>query len=171
MAPHEPLVVFVDNYIKLLTDCNTETFQKILDMKVSSVSCFVHTCTSCHTQLFLTGAGGWDMGSWGAFSKCMCLTPCCKPDSKKSSEKNYPRENNFLILLVPPCAIENHCSVDAGRRRSAMESSAVPHPVPSLLTPSFSPFLLSVFLPSAFLLGYYPGLVTPLEKVFILNLE
>uniref|UniRef100_A0A2K5U121 Vacuolar protein sorting-associated protein 53 homolog n=1 Tax=Macaca fascicularis TaxID=9541 RepID=A0A2K5U121_MACFA len=33
MAPHEPLVVFVDNYIKLLTDCNTETFQKILDMK------------------------------------------------------------------------------------------------------------------------------------------
>uniref|UniRef100_A0A5F8GM91 Vacuolar protein sorting-associated protein 53 homolog n=1 Tax=Monodelphis domestica TaxID=13616 RepID=A0A5F8GM91_MONDO len=34
MAPHEPLVVFVDNLIKLLTDCNTETFQKILDMKV-----------------------------------------------------------------------------------------------------------------------------------------
>ncbi|XP_055112601.1 vacuolar protein sorting-associated protein 53 homolog isoform X2 [Symphalangus syndactylus] len=33
MAPHEPLVVFVDNYIKLLTDGNTETFQKILDMK------------------------------------------------------------------------------------------------------------------------------------------
>lgn len=33
MAPHEPAVVFVDNYIKLLTDCNTETFQKILDMK------------------------------------------------------------------------------------------------------------------------------------------
>ncbi|XP_024897554.1 vacuolar protein sorting-associated protein 53 homolog isoform X3 [Pteropus alecto] len=33
MAPHEPSVVFVDNYIKLLTDCNTETFQKILDMK------------------------------------------------------------------------------------------------------------------------------------------
>lgn len=42
MAPHEPSVVFVDNYIKLLTDCNTETFQKILDMKVSSVSRFVH---------------------------------------------------------------------------------------------------------------------------------
>lgn len=42
MAPHEPAVVFVDNYIKLLTDCNTETFQKILDMKVSSVSCFVY---------------------------------------------------------------------------------------------------------------------------------
>ncbi|KAM5309597.1 vacuolar protein sorting-associated protein 53 homolog [Glossophaga mutica] len=33
MAPHEPSVVFVDNYIKLLSDCNTETFQKILDMK------------------------------------------------------------------------------------------------------------------------------------------
>lgn len=36
MAPHEPPVVFVDNYIKLLADCNPETFQKILDMKVSS---------------------------------------------------------------------------------------------------------------------------------------
>lgn len=33
MAPHESSVVFVDNYIKLLSDCNTETFQKILDMK------------------------------------------------------------------------------------------------------------------------------------------
>ena len=36
MAPHEPPVVFVDNYIKLLADGNPETFQKILDMKVSS---------------------------------------------------------------------------------------------------------------------------------------
>lgn len=35
MAPHEPPVVFVDNYIKLLADGNPETFQKILDMKVS----------------------------------------------------------------------------------------------------------------------------------------
>ncbi|XP_055982867.1 vacuolar protein sorting-associated protein 53 homolog [Sorex fumeus] len=33
MAPHEPLELFVDNYIKLLMDYNTETFQKILDMK------------------------------------------------------------------------------------------------------------------------------------------
>ncbi|XP_029467279.1 vacuolar protein sorting-associated protein 53 homolog isoform X2 [Rhinatrema bivittatum] len=33
MAPHEPSVVFVDNYIKLLADCSTDTFQKILDMK------------------------------------------------------------------------------------------------------------------------------------------
>uniref|UniRef100_A0A6I8QZB3 Vacuolar protein sorting-associated protein 53 homolog n=1 Tax=Xenopus tropicalis TaxID=8364 RepID=A0A6I8QZB3_XENTR len=33
MAPHEPSVVFVDNYIKLLADCTTETFQKILEMK------------------------------------------------------------------------------------------------------------------------------------------
>ena len=38
MAPHEPPVVFVDNYIKLLADGNPETFQKILDMKVS---CFL----------------------------------------------------------------------------------------------------------------------------------
>uniref|UniRef100_A0A669Q1V3 Vacuolar protein sorting-associated protein 53 homolog n=1 Tax=Phasianus colchicus TaxID=9054 RepID=A0A669Q1V3_PHACC len=36
MAPHEPPVVFVDNYIKLLADCSTDTFQKILDMKVRS---------------------------------------------------------------------------------------------------------------------------------------
>ena len=35
MAPHEPPVVFVDNYIKLLADGNPETFQKILDMKAS----------------------------------------------------------------------------------------------------------------------------------------
>ncbi|CAH2222668.1 vacuolar sorting-associated 53 homolog isoform X1 [Pelobates cultripes] len=33
MAPHEPSVVFVDNYIKLLADCNTEILQKILEMK------------------------------------------------------------------------------------------------------------------------------------------
>ncbi|XP_043910225.1 vacuolar protein sorting-associated protein 53 homolog [Protopterus annectens] len=33
MAPHESSVVFVDNYIKLLADCNTETLQRILDMK------------------------------------------------------------------------------------------------------------------------------------------
>ncbi|XP_035239751.1 vacuolar protein sorting-associated protein 53 homolog isoform X1 [Anguilla anguilla] len=33
MAPHEPPVVFVDNYIKLLADGNPDTFQKILDMK------------------------------------------------------------------------------------------------------------------------------------------
>ncbi|XP_077152473.1 vacuolar protein sorting-associated protein 53 homolog isoform X2 [Ranitomeya variabilis] len=33
MAPHENSVVFVDNYIKLLADCSTETFQKILEMK------------------------------------------------------------------------------------------------------------------------------------------
>lgn len=35
MAPHEPSVIFVDNYIKLLADGNPETFQKILDMKVN----------------------------------------------------------------------------------------------------------------------------------------
>ena len=45
MAPHEPSVVFVDNYIKLLADGNPETFQKTLDMKVRATSigftCFV----------------------------------------------------------------------------------------------------------------------------------
>ncbi|XP_070591512.1 vacuolar protein sorting-associated protein 53 homolog isoform X1 [Erythrolamprus reginae] len=33
MAPHEPPVIFVDNYIKLLSDCTIDTFQKILEMK------------------------------------------------------------------------------------------------------------------------------------------
>ena len=41
MAPHEPPVVFVDNYIKLLADGNPETFQKILDMKVGLVPLFL----------------------------------------------------------------------------------------------------------------------------------
>lgn len=45
MAPHEPTVVFVDNYIKLLADGNPETFQKTLDMKVRATlvgsTCFV----------------------------------------------------------------------------------------------------------------------------------
>lgn len=46
MAPHEPPVVFVDNYIKLLADCSTDTFQKILDMKVrtSPKVSAVHEC-------------------------------------------------------------------------------------------------------------------------------
>ena len=52
MAPHEPSVVFVDNYIKLLSDCNTETFQKILDMKVNSGSRFVPK----HSLLTLSGS-------------------------------------------------------------------------------------------------------------------
>lgn len=157
MAPHEPLVVFVDNYIKLLTDCNTETFQKILDMKVSSVPSFVHTCTSLSHSVVLNWGGGLGYGLLGSFLKVHVPTPCCKPDSKKSSEKKDPRQNNFLILLVPPCAFENHCSVDAGRRRSAMESSTLPHPVPSLLTPPFSPFLSSVFPSSPVLLGTTQG--------------
>lgn len=62
MAPHEPLVVFVDNYIKLLADGNPETFQKILDMKVSCFGCtsvdmnlFVFCVHHCHQYRF--GAG------------------------------------------------------------------------------------------------------------------
>lgn len=47
MAPHEPPVVFVDNYIKLLADGNPETFQKILDMKVGEVS------SSCSINSFI----------------------------------------------------------------------------------------------------------------------
>lgn len=44
MAPHEPSVVFVDNYIKLLADSNPETFQKILDMKVSLIDISFQSC-------------------------------------------------------------------------------------------------------------------------------
>lgn len=54
MAPHENSVVFVDNYIKLLADCNTETFQKILEMKVNAQevggSNTVSTALSCHVK-------------------------------------------------------------------------------------------------------------------------
>lgn len=62
MAPHEPLELFVDNYIKLLMDYNTETFQKILDMKVSLGSCsvFRHILTSgfqCYAWLSKGGCG------------------------------------------------------------------------------------------------------------------
>ena len=38
MSPHDPAVGFVDNYIKLLADTDTSNFQKLLDMKVRSVS-------------------------------------------------------------------------------------------------------------------------------------
>ena len=34
MSPHDPVVGFVDNYIKLMEDTDTWNFQKLLDMKV-----------------------------------------------------------------------------------------------------------------------------------------
>ena len=34
MSPHDPPAGFVDNYIKLLADCDATNFQKLLDMKV-----------------------------------------------------------------------------------------------------------------------------------------
>jgi hypothetical protein len=34
MSPHDPPVGFVDNYIKLVGDADTSSFQKLLDMKV-----------------------------------------------------------------------------------------------------------------------------------------
>lgn len=36
MSPHEPHSVFVDNYLKLLTDTDLGEFQKVLDMKVKA---------------------------------------------------------------------------------------------------------------------------------------
>ena len=36
MSPHDPVVGFVDNYIKLMEDTDTSNFQKLLDMKVRS---------------------------------------------------------------------------------------------------------------------------------------
>lgn len=53
MAPHEPSVVFVDNYIKLLADGNPETFQKILDMKVNL--CTSHSCAIYYILKLLNG--------------------------------------------------------------------------------------------------------------------
>lgn len=72
MAPHEPLVVFVDNYIKLLTDCNTETFQKILDMKVGA--------QFSHTQHWLTSAGMWALGLAWAVNAVLLLRGRRIPD-------------------------------------------------------------------------------------------
>ena len=34
MSPHDPVVGFIDNYIKLMEDTETSNFQKLLDMKV-----------------------------------------------------------------------------------------------------------------------------------------
>lgn len=34
MSPHEPPQVFVDNYIKLLTESDLNEFQRVLEMKV-----------------------------------------------------------------------------------------------------------------------------------------
>lgn len=61
MAPHEPLVVFVDNYIKLLADGNPETFQKILDMKVSCFGCTSVDMNFCvhHCHQYRSGAGSF----------------------------------------------------------------------------------------------------------------
>ena len=72
MAPHEPLVVFVDNYIKLLTDCNTETFQKILDMKVGA--------QFSPTQHWLTSAGMWALGLAWAVNAVLLLRGRRIPD-------------------------------------------------------------------------------------------
>lgn len=75
------------------------------------------------TLWFLTGVGrgeGWDMGSWVALSKCLCLTPCCKPDSKKCSGEKAPGPNKFLMVLVPPCPFEDHGTVEPGSRRNAV---------------------------------------------------
>ncbi|KAK2558267.1 Vacuolar protein sorting-associated protein 53-like protein [Acropora cervicornis] len=33
MSPHDPVVGFIDNYIKLMEDTETSNFQKLLDMK------------------------------------------------------------------------------------------------------------------------------------------
>ena len=37
MSPHDPPQAFVDNYIKLLPEADLAEFQKVLDMKVSSM--------------------------------------------------------------------------------------------------------------------------------------
>lgn len=86
MAPHEPSVVFVDNYIKLLTDCNTETFQKILDMKVGAVS----PPGNLYILLTLGGSylGVW--GPWGAFSRCVHLPHAANQTQRSLLKRRIP---------------------------------------------------------------------------------
>ena len=38
MSPHDPVIGFIDNYIKLMEDTDTSNFQKLLDMKVGAFS-------------------------------------------------------------------------------------------------------------------------------------
>ena len=40
MSPHDPVVGFVDNYIKLMEDTDTSNFQKLLDMKVRTITLY-----------------------------------------------------------------------------------------------------------------------------------
>ena len=82
MAPHEPLVVFVDNYIKLLTDCNTETFQKILDMKVRSAS---YSVPGCILLTLRDSLGGGIQAPWG-----LLKVPLLGPGCKKPFEEGDP---------------------------------------------------------------------------------
>ena len=44
MSPHDPVVGFVDNYIKLMEDTDTSNFQKLLDMKVRSIRLTYRSC-------------------------------------------------------------------------------------------------------------------------------
>ena len=44
MSPHDPVVGFVDNYIKLMEDTDTSNFQKLLDMKVRSIRLANRSC-------------------------------------------------------------------------------------------------------------------------------
>ncbi len=46
MSPHDPPAGFVDNYIKLLHDCDTTNFQKLLEMKVKLNLVFGTMCFS-----------------------------------------------------------------------------------------------------------------------------
>lgn len=66
MAPHEPAVVFVDNYIKLLADGNPETFQKILDMKVRSSSVVINSNSpfSFRVHLINKDVQFWMLSLW-----------------------------------------------------------------------------------------------------------
>ena len=55
MSPHDPQNVFVENYIKLLSETDTSNFQKLLDMKVRvCCKCYlVRKCLSVEYHLLL----------------------------------------------------------------------------------------------------------------------
>lgn len=73
MAPHDTAVVFVDTFIRLLADSNPETFQKILDMKVS----LIKSTADCWQSSKFEVSRWWcaivdDCRAWSAASRAAC---------------------------------------------------------------------------------------------------
>ncbi|MEQ2167516.1 hypothetical protein GOODEAATRI_004952 [Goodea atripinnis] len=104
MAPHEPSVVFVDNYIKLLADGNPETFQKILDMKGLKRS-EQSSMLELFRQRLPTPPSGADSGPSLSFS-----APTPEQESY-TSFVNYDSDRHFIqnVTLQPWGQGLEHC--------------------------------------------------------------